>query len=141
MNALEHAYRSTAYTVNRPEGAFVIRIGEPSSEVNALLGEFSESHWAYVTASNPGSERLSIAENRERNRQLRDWLQAQRYRFFPGQGVLQESDWIPEESFLILGISPQEAIRLGAAFGQNAVVLGALGKAAELAFCHYPDRQ
>ncbi len=105
-----------------------------------MLRESSESVWAYLTASNPGSERLSAAENGERNRRLRDRLQAQRYRFFPGQGVPRDSDWIPEESFLILGISPQEAIRLGAAFGQNAVVLGALGKTAELAFCHSPSR-
>ncbi len=133
--ALAHAYRSTAYTVDRLGGAFVIRIGEASGEVDALLRESGETYWAFVTANNPGSERLSAAENRERSGQLRSRLQELRYRVFPGRGVPQEAGWIAEESFLILGIPPEEAIRLGAAFGQNAVVLGSLGKTAELAFC------
>ena len=43
--------------------------------------------------------------------------------------------WPAEASFLILGISREAAVLLGRQFGQNAIVCGMLGQAAELVDC------
>ena len=40
--------------------------------------------------------------------------------------------WVPEDSYLILGIPRTDAISLGYDFGQNAIVVGRIGNPAEL---------
>lgn len=51
---------------------------------------------------------------------------------FEGAGIPDNSDWSPETSALILGISLDEAKKLGMKYEQNAIVAGKLGCNARL---------
>jgi hypothetical protein len=88
-----------------------------------------------VTAHNPRSEPLSADENRARHQRLQIDVSARGYAAFPGEGIGDDRTWPPEISLLILGMSPAEAVALGAAHGQRAVVWGALGEPAVLLPC------
>lgn len=138
--ALADAYRRTAYTVDRDGGPFVIRIGEISEEADALLRQRALTSWAFITACNPRSEPLAPEENHLRQADLRDYLLSMGYSIFPGRGVAGEPGWPPEESFLILGISREAALRLGTILEQIAVVVGKQGAGAELVCCPLPEK-
>lgn len=55
-----------------------------------------------------------------------------------GEGVGTGGDWPSEPSLLVLGIGGSEAVELGRAFGQVAIVIGRLGAPARLCFCSPP---
>jgi D-ribose pyranose/furanose isomerase RbsD len=61
-DALLAAYRRTRFCADTTQGRIVIRVGESRPELNAILGATGCETWAYVTAFNPGSVRLSDAE-------------------------------------------------------------------------------
>ncbi len=54
------------------------------------------------------------------------------YICFEGEGRGSDDKWKPELSLLILGISKENAIKLGKEFEQNAIVYGAKGELPEL---------
>ena len=54
------------------------------------------------------------------------------FEFFHGWGVGTRGDWPPEPSLLVLGIDEEQARKVGAEFGQNAIVVGRTGAVAEL---------
>jgi len=74
-------------------------------------------------------------ENRARHGRLETDVSARGYVAFPGEGVGDDLTWPPEASLLILGIARSEAIALGHAHGQRAVVCGELGEPALLLLC------
>lgn len=133
--ALETSYRSTTYFVDHPGGAFGIRLGEPCARLDALLAAHGTSCWAYVTACNPHSQRLPDADNAVRHADLLARVQAAGHVFYLGRGTPDGGNWKPEQSLLILGLDEAAALRLGAHFGQNAVVVGRAGGCAELGWC------
>ena len=100
-----------------------------------MLHEHQCDTWSYITASNPASELLSDDENRSRNRELAAHLKSQDLVFYRGEGVGSDSTWPAQTSFLILGIDRDAAMHLGRHFGQNAIVCGLFGHAAELVDC------
>ncbi len=134
-DALERAYRDTAFEVDGPESHFVIRIGEISEPLDALLRRHRQRSWAYITACNPRSVRLAADENAQRQAKLQACLRADGFVIYSGKGVPAEPGWRPEDSFLVLGMTPEQALRVGAMFEQNAVVAGEAGTAAALLFC------
>jgi hypothetical protein len=129
---LEPAYRVTDYRVeDGPFGPFVIRIGETSVELAELMFEECEFDWAYLTACNPGSVRLTGEENFHRTMELREILRARwPYHYF-GVSVGRDGTW-REPSFLVLGITEGDAVELARHFGQNAIVAGRLAEPARL---------
>ncbi len=124
-------YEATRYEVHLPQGTVVLRHGEPAPAVDALL-EPAAPGWAFLTAWNPGSRRLSRPENERRQQALVRELSG-RYRLFHGQGV--GDDWPAELSVLALGIPHGEALARGRAWGQLAVVLGNRGEPARVTAC------
>lgn len=134
MNDLEAAYRETEYWVDdAPSEPFVIRIGEINLELDVLLTELGEFEWAYVTACNPKSMRLSDEENAERMRQLETEVDRRGLRCFHGRGQGSDDRWPAEPSLLAIGESAiADAVELARQFGQNAIVAGQLGEPAEL---------
>jgi hypothetical protein len=128
----ESAYRTTTYYVDGPEGRFGIRVGKASSEADEAGDQFGTDTWAYVTAANPGSRRLTAQENVDRVGELQAVVQELGLPMYAGEGVGDKGDWPPEPSLLILGASRQVALDLGKRFGQAAVVYGEKGKPAEL---------
>ena len=122
---LEAAYCATDYRVDdAPGGPFVIRIGDVCAEV--------EDDWAFVTACNPRSERLSDAENARRMSELEATVREGGWQYFHGHGVGLDAKWPAEPSLLLVGIQWGDAVALGKQFGQNAVVVGSAGRPARL---------
>jgi hypothetical protein len=134
VDDLLEAYRKTRYEAQTPGGKIVLRHGAHSPELDRIL-DARFPGWAFITAWNPGSNpRLSIDENRRRQKELEAAL-SPRYRTFPGKGVGDDGRWPAEESVLVLGISRGEALAVGRQFGQLAIVAGRLGEPAVVVAC------
>ena len=132
-------YRATRYHVcDSPLGPFLIRCGERSPEVAALLTDEPVGQWAFVTAENPGSVRLDRRANAERMRQLRAAVEALGFRHYPGRGEGIGGDWPAEESLLIVGVPEAEAVALGRQFGQLAILTGSRHEPARLVWLDSP---
>lgn len=126
------AYRRTIFCADTPRGRLALRIGQCNADLDLLLAEHECETWAYITAYNPGSVLLAPEENRQRQARLERDLSLGGWVCFSGEGIGANGDWPPEASTLVLGIDADSAQRLGRAFGQNAIVMGCLGKPAEL---------
>jgi hypothetical protein len=132
---LEAAYRHTHYRVRTPDGGFVIRIGQPCAALETLLRETGASCWAFITACNPRSQSLSAEVNAKRMAQLTAMLTEEDLAVIPGEGADPDGGWPPEESVLVLDIEREEALELGRAWEQNAIVCGEAGGLPELLWC------
>lgn len=120
-------YRGSRYEVFTADGVIVLRHGECSPALDALIAPARE--WAFITAWNPGSRRLAPEENARRQREL---LGAVRQPSWKGEG---KGDGWSEESVLIAGIARADALALGRRFGQLAILAGRAGEAAEVVAC------
>lgn len=134
-DALLAAYRQTRFCVDTAQGRIVIRVGEPCAELDALLRGTGCERWAYITACNPGSVRLSDEENEARQRELEAAVRELGHSMLPGEGIGDDGTWPPEPSILVLGIDRAAAIQLGRRFGQWAIVGGELTGRAALVLC------
>jgi hypothetical protein len=126
-------YAATRYEVHLPHGTVVLRHGELSPAIDALLTPAAPS-WAFITAWNPGSRRLSRPVNEQRQRALIRELSG-RFRLFPGAGTADDGSWPAELSVLALGISEAEALERGRAWGQVAVLFGTKNHPARVTSC------
>jgi hypothetical protein len=120
MTELINAYNATKYKVYSP--SIVIEIGIANEVINDLLISVNATTWAYITAFNPFSKILTKAENLKRHEELK--VKIGNYKFFEGEGVGEDKTWEPEISFLVLGISLNDAIEIGKFYEQNAIVVG-----------------
>jgi hypothetical protein len=125
-------YESTRYKVSLPGGTLVLRPGQHCAELDALLDP-QEPRWAFITAWNPGSRKLSRRANEKRQAALVRELG--RYKLYPGKGIGEDERWPPEMSVLVLGIPLKEALERGRAWGQNAILAGSRGEPARLVSC------
>jgi len=125
------AYLGAEYAVfGEPE--LVLRIGEPSAALEALLEAEGADTAAYVSAANPHGRQAGKTENVLATTAL---LEAQReagYACFPGEGRDPHGEWPAEPSVLVVGISRSEAQTVGRRYEQNAIVFMEKGKAPEL---------
>lgn len=126
-DTLERAYRATTY---RAGSDLALRVGQPSAALDGLLRERGLDEWAYVTAHNPASERLSAEENTARQKRLLARLAG--YPLLLGEAVADAGDWPPEASVLVLGIRREDAVSLARGFGQRAILAGRRGGSAQL---------
>ncbi len=129
MTDLHSAYSAAHYRVFA-DPPFVLRAGERSPELDALLASHAADTWAFITAWNPGSVVHSDAENATRMGRLRRTLSG--LTTYDGVGVDPAGEWPGEASVLVIGIPREEAVRVAAAFGQNAILAGTRGGPAEL---------
>jgi len=88
-----------------------------------------------MTAFNPRSTLLSLADNEERQHDLEAAVRRLGHPLYHGEGIGRDRSWPPEPSLLVLGIERQDAIGLGVRFGQPAIVWGELGRPAILVPC------
>lgn len=124
------AYSETAYII--PELNITIRIGERNLQLDRVLNKYNSNSWAFVSAENPRSQELTSEENRRRTVKLKSLIEDWEFIYFEGYGK-GTGEWEPEQSFLILDISQDEAIeKTGLPFEQNAIVTGNKDLAPEL---------
>ena len=133
--ALWDAYRRTTYTARAGNSDIRINPDCLSSELDVLLNERGIGEWAYVTAYNPQSQRLSEDDNAKRQPELIEAVRNRGLTFFEGDAVADDGAWPAEPSLLILGIRSDDARALGRQFGQLAVVVGRMGEPARLVAC------
>ena len=124
------AYRDADYVVFG-EDELVLRIGEPSARLDALLDSVGAPCAAFVTAANPRSEPHSKAENAILNLALLKLVDSAGYPRYEGEGRSPDGKW-REPSTLVIGIFRENAEALGRLFSQNAIVFIERGKAPEL---------
>ena len=130
---LDIFYRATTFLVYRmPEDAIAIRIGRLQSALDDVLRSKGAASWAFLTACNPRSIPLTPAENAESMKALTGDLIAEGYAFWLGLGVSDHTDWTPEESVLVFGMTKVQAEILSKRYDQNAFVFGEQGRVAEL---------
>jgi hypothetical protein len=132
---LRQAFEATHYRVSDDPHDFVIRIGQPSKQVQALLWDYSLPSAIFITAYNPQSQRRSPAENLAAQARLRQRLEDLHVTaVLEGAGMDPTGAWPAEPSFLALGLSLDEGIQLSKEFGQKAFVYVGAGKVPELVF-------
>ena len=131
--SFEEIYKDAEYVVEDGKRRFVIRVGETSGELDALLGEYQCETWAFISAHNPRSEELTPEENEARHIDFISYLNDHRY--FAGFGQSPDGLWTPEASLLIIGIERSEAVGIGIRFEQNAILAGRKGFPPELVWC------
>jgi len=78
---------------------------------------------------------LSDAENEILHQNFIEKVKSMKLRYCEGSGIPADENWKAEKSLLILDISKKDAILLGKAYNQNAIVFGKLHKAPELVLC------
>src|SRR3989442_15981440 len=95
------AYENADYVVfTDPE--LVLRIGEPSPRLDALLEAEGATAAAYITAANPRGEQKTDAENRSAGAALDELLARSGDPRYPGEGRDPENRRAPQPS--VLGI-------------------------------------
>ena len=134
------AYRRAIYRVERPEGAIDLRVGRRSARLESWLHGLRVRRWGFVTAVNPGSRRLSDAENELRLGRLEGRLLALGHRLVPGVGLDPDGAWPDEPSFLVLEAGEAVLSEVAGEFGQAAFVAGETGRPARLVWVAPPGR-
>lgn len=115
------AYLETHYHVHG-SAPTTLKVGEPNTVLAALHDAAGVTHSAYITACNPFSVEQEPARNAELQRALAEALRQRGLRHIDGIGQHPANGWDGEASFLVLGLSLNEAKALGAQLGQNAIV-------------------
>jgi hypothetical protein len=133
LKELERIYLETNYIVQDGESQFVFRIGE--TNIDELLNRYDATSWAFITAYNPFSMQLSIAENATRQSELIELVKSKNLRFLEGLGECTMPDWEHEMCLFILNIELNLAIELAKKYEQNAIVYGELGGVPQLIWC------
>jgi hypothetical protein len=133
---LEAVYRRAIYRLL--EGGSEVRapidllVDGRSAELDRLLARHGATSWAFVSAANPGSKRLSAAENRRRTHRLAAAIARRGWTRYRGTGIDPSGGWPEEPSYLVLDAPLEEVAALAARFGQAAIVHGTAGGRARL---------
>lgn len=133
FNELQAVYHNTDYKVLREMGEhFVLRIGEHSPPADELLKSNGVQGAAFITPENPLSLQLTDEENYERCVAFERTLGAAGYQWLHATGISRDGSWPGENSYFILGLPEADALKLAAAFAQNAFLMFDLGKPTRL---------
>jgi Protein of unknown function (DUF3293) len=128
---LRQAFEETDYIVHH-EPPFILRIGQRSPELDALLQAIGDDCAVFLTAWNPMSQTLDLSENRQRQASLTDELAARELTNLPGIGQHPDNGWPGEESVLVLGLQFEAAQALAKSYGQLAFVWAEINQSPEL---------
>ena len=115
------AFRETEYRVDG-DAPLALKVGTVSS----ALAEMHKAHRvtcsAYITACNPYSKTFEEKANADRQIALAEDLRSRSLVFINGTGQHPSNKWPGEASFLVMGLSLEEAKALGSKHEQNGIV-------------------
>lgn len=126
---LRAAFEATEYRVQPGRRVLVIRIGRPHPGLDRQL---RHRPWAVITPCNPGAQRLDAAWNRQRLHDMRHRLEQEGLEHWPAINHDPRGEWPDEPGWLVVDIDLATAVRLGADWGQLAVVAADPGEPAGL---------
>ena len=130
----EAAYRRTEYRVELPGGHLILRVDlHQEADDQRLRREADvQTHWAIVTACNPGSKACGASENARLQDELSEAAQHLDVRCIGSINRDPFADWPDEPGYLMCDPPPGSAEALGRHFRQNAILAGRLGEAPRL---------
>lgn len=120
-DALAAAYRRARYRIDT-DPPFALQVDRYSPELAALLAAQGLDCAAWLTACNPHSRPLDTAENATRQAALAATLTARGHLVLNGSGEDPDGIWPAEAGVLVPGLEHDEAVALGRAWQQNAVL-------------------
>jgi hypothetical protein len=115
------AYLETDYRVDTDQ-SFILRIDECNVTLCDLYKSNSVDSCVFITAYNPYGQLLSDSANAKRHDELACDLENSELKYFLAEGKHPTGNWRGESSYLILGLTLEEAIKLGNKYQQNAIV-------------------
>jgi len=116
---LECVYRAAEYCVHGDGPCGVLRIGEASPWLDALLPDGAGA--AFLTGWNPLGSLQDPAANRAANARLAERARALGIASIAGTGRAPDGSW-EEQSLLLVGLSATQAMELAREFRQLAYV-------------------
>ena len=127
-------YRKAGYRVDSDHGPISLHAGQrdPLAEAALIAACGIRTRWALVTACNPAGEQHADADNAARVAALRQRLRVDGIRHIPASGFDPRGEWPAETSELLCDPPPDYAETLAREFGQNAILRGTIGEAAEV---------
>lgn len=114
---LLEAYHQTNYKFDDT----VLNINKRSSKAASLFQPFAPAGGLFITAWNPLGKELTVEENRQANRKLKNELLKQGLKVTEGYGESPDGKW-REDSFFAYPIDKDTSLTLCCTFEQNAVV-------------------
>jgi hypothetical protein len=128
------AYAATDFVVFDRGEEWILKVGQTSPRIDALLDRYGVTTATIVTAFNPRSRVLSPEVNMARHRSLVQLLEDGGLPFLYGEGRDPTGRWIAEAECIVFGISLAEGLEIARRFDQNAVAFIERGKAPRLEF-------
>ena len=120
---LVNSYRVAHYRVVITNSiSFILKIKKKSLDLLALMEKHKLFTAVYVTAYNSQGKQTEIHVNIRAQKALSGDVRRLNLPFLDGFGEDPTGNWKKEPSFLILGISLEDAEDLGRKYGQNAIV-------------------
>lgn len=135
FDEIDTAYRATTYIAHVRSENLNLRVDQPSTALENFLDAQACERWAFISAVNPGSQRLTEAANAGRHRQLLAVVSKLKLPYFSGDGVPDSPGWPIEPGLFVLGISLEQAQDIAAQFGQYAILAGTRGGTPTLHYC------
>ncbi|HLV49291.1 MAG TPA: DUF3293 domain-containing protein [Aliidiomarina sp.] len=129
-DSLVHAYATTDFKVFFEYGDAILNIGEPCSALDQQLLAKGAETAVILTAWNPHSKPTAKAANDSAQKELQQSLRE--YFVLPALGEEPHGEWPAEESFVIVDITYEKAVKLAQEYGQNAFVWYVLSSRAKL---------
>ncbi|MBU1692079.1 MAG: DUF3293 domain-containing protein [Gammaproteobacteria bacterium] len=115
------AYLATDYKVMAAE-SFVLNVGRASPELALRFKLDRTDSAAFITAWNPFGELTSDSENHAAQQELLAEIKTLGSLYLDGEGRDPSGRWPGEPSFLVFGISLEDAKNLARQFRQNGFV-------------------
>jgi hypothetical protein len=115
------AYENANYLVSTPVCQIDFKINQVNEALARLITDHGVDGASLITAFNPLGQLVSIDENAKANRLLEDAIVATGLPYFLGHGSEPKGEW-KEDSYLVIGISLEEAKEMGNLYQQNAIV-------------------
>lgn len=128
---LLQAFAETHYIVHH-EPPFTMHIGQPCSELKALMADQNALSAAFITACNPFSQNLPAKENKARQDELKANLKKRGLVCIDGIGKHPSNNWPGEVSVFVLGLDLEAAKSLARHYEQHAFVWAAGDGVSEL---------
>jgi hypothetical protein len=119
---LEDFYFHTTYRALFKKKFIDFRLDDQKKYRRLAFCHLSIKSWAFISAENPYSIKLSERENYFRSGQLSRYLSVKKRNYVPGLGIPDCIDWPVELGFFILNISMSDAKYIGNKFQQNAIL-------------------
>ncbi len=120
--ALIAAYEDTEYQIFVPGLVITLRINCHSAALANLQSQYGVSSSAFLTAYNPWSKQVPEPDNLSAQAALKNVINKGGWAWIEGAGQDPSGEWPAEPSYLVMGISRDEACSLARQFNQNAFV-------------------